>query len=55
MDKEIGGKLDQFFAKYKLVSFKKKSTIIFLADEPDGVYYLKEGFVKMNTIFLSAV
>jgi len=50
MDKETGEKLDQFFAKYKLVSFDKKSTIIFLADEPDGVYYLKEGFVKMNTI-----
>ena len=50
MDKEIIGKLDQFFAKYKSTTFKKKSAIIILADEPDGVYFLREGYVKMNTI-----
>jgi CRP-like cAMP-binding protein len=50
MDDEVTGKLDGYFAKYKPLSFKKGATIINLADEPSGVFYLKEGYVKMSTI-----
>lgn len=53
MDKEVTKRLELFFTKYKLTSYKKRSSIITLANEPDGVYYLKEGFVKMNTILIN--
>lgn len=50
MDDKVIGKVDSYFAKYKLLTFKKGAMIINLADEPSGVFYLKEGYVKMNTI-----
>lgn len=50
MDNKIVESLDEYFAKFKLTSYKKGVTLIFLAEEPTSVFYLKEGFVKMNTV-----
>lgn len=45
-----GNEIEKFFAKYKLVEYKAKEVIIDMADEPSGVYFIKEGFIKMNAI-----
>jgi CRP/FNR family cyclic AMP-dependent transcriptional regulator len=50
MDKDTTKELDNYFAQYKLLTFTKGSTIIFSEDEPGGVYYLRKGYIKMNTI-----
>lgn len=50
MDIEITEKLNKHFSKSKLTYYKKGETLIGLTDEPKGVFYLKEGFVKMSTI-----
>lgn len=50
MDNKMVESLDEYFAKFKLTSYKKGVTLIFLAEEPTSVFYLKEGFVKMNTV-----
>lgn len=50
MDNKIVESLDGYFAKFKLTSYKKGVALILLADEPTSVFYLKEGFVKMNTV-----
>lgn len=46
-------KLSDFFAKYKLLSYKKGEVIIREDDEPSGVYFLKSGFVRLGSIFAS--
>jgi len=51
MDIETLKKLGDFFDKFPISNYKKGETIIRSDDEPAGVYYLKEGFVKMNSIF----
>ncbi|OGM08526.1 hypothetical protein A2Z67_02230 [Candidatus Woesebacteria bacterium RBG_13_36_22] len=50
MNKTIGNVLDKYFSKYKLITVGKNSTIIFSSDEPTGVYYLRKGYIKMNTV-----
>ncbi len=50
MNDKIIETLDEHFAKSKLLSYKKGTTLVSLGDEPGGVFYLKEGYVKMNTI-----
>jgi len=47
---EKENEIEQFFANYKLLGYKAKEIIIQMADEPSGVYFIKEGFIKMNTI-----
>ncbi|KKQ52679.1 hypothetical protein A2865_00220 [Candidatus Woesebacteria bacterium RIFCSPHIGHO2_01_FULL_39_17] len=51
MENYVPGKLRSFFSKYKTISYKKNQTILRPEDKPQGVYYIKEGFVKLNTIF----
>lgn len=50
MDVKIIGKLDKFFSQFKLIPYKKGSTLIGFADDPIAVFYLQEGFVKMTTV-----
>jgi CRP/FNR family transcriptional regulator len=50
MNKQIGSVLNKYFSKYKLITIDKNSTIIFSSDDPTGVYYLRKGYIKMNTI-----
>ncbi|MCJ7827534.1 Crp/Fnr family transcriptional regulator [Patescibacteria group bacterium] len=43
-------KVEAFFSNYKLIRFNKKALIIRAEEEPQGVYYLKSGFVRMYVI-----
>jgi len=46
MNEVIQKKLDDFFLKYKKVHYKKGTIIIRAGEDPSGICYLKEGFVK---------
>ncbi|MBI2086532.1 Crp/Fnr family transcriptional regulator [Candidatus Daviesbacteria bacterium] len=46
-------KLNDFFAKFKQIVYKKGEIIIREDEEPAGVYFLKVGFVKMGAIFVN--
>jgi CRP-like cAMP-binding protein len=50
MDEAIAKKIDDFFSKYKKQTFKKGEILIRADDDPAGVFYLKEGFVKKYAI-----
>jgi len=50
VDINIQKKLDSFFNKYKIQKYKKGEILIRADDEPSGVFYLKEGIVKMYAI-----
>lgn len=47
---EISEKIESFFSQYRTIDCKAKETIIHMSDEPSGVYFVSNGFVKMNTI-----
>jgi len=49
----IVGKLDEYFAGHKLSTFKKGSALVSLGEEPEEVFYLKEGYVRMSTVLIS--
>ena len=42
--------LERFFAKSGLIRYKKGTTILHGADEPQGVYFLKKGYVRLYSI-----
>ncbi|MBI4036245.1 Crp/Fnr family transcriptional regulator [Candidatus Daviesbacteria bacterium] len=46
-------KLSDFFSKYKQLTYTKGEIIIREDDEPAGVYFLKNGYVRMGSIFES--
>src|SRR4030042_2979482 len=50
---KINTEINEFFSRYKLLEYKAKEIVIHMSDEPSGVYYVKDGFVKMNTILLN--
>lgn len=50
MENIVASKLWAHFAKYKPDYKKKGDTLIGIGEEPDAVYYLKSGYVKMSTI-----
>lgn len=50
MDEAIAKKIDDFFSKYKKQTYKKGEILIRADDDPAGVFYLKEGFVKKYAI-----
>lgn len=50
MDGVIAKKIDDFFIQYKKQSYKKGEILIRADDDPVGVFYLKEGFVKEYVI-----
>lgn len=43
-------KLSEFFSTYPVIHYEKGETIIRSEDQPQGVYFLKKGYVKMNTV-----
>lgn len=43
-------KLEQFFAQFHLLSYKKRETILRAHDTPHGVYYLKRGYVRVFSV-----
>lgn len=46
MDKSVKNKLEQFFQKFTLLSFKKNEVILRAGDTPKGIFYLKKGLVR---------
>jgi len=48
---DVHVKLDKFFSSSKTITYKKGETILRPEDKPQGAYFIKEGFVKLNTIF----
>lgn len=43
-------KLENFFASFPELSYKKKQTILHAGDFPQGVYFLKKGYVRLFSI-----
>jgi len=43
-------KILDFFSKYKKLDYKKGETLIHGEDEPQGIYYLTKGYVRMFLI-----
>ena len=50
MDIATSQKINKFFTKFKLTEYKSKELLVRAYDNPRGVFYLKEGFVKMYSI-----
>lgn len=50
MDKKLTEKLEEFFTKHKHQIYKKGEIIIRADDNPQGVFYLKKGYVKKYAI-----
>lgn len=40
-----------FFEKFAAIKYRKNETIIHAQDQPNGVYYIKSGYVRMTTFF----
>lgn len=51
MEKTLSDKLEKFFSKYKILRYQKGSSIINAQDRPDGIYFVRSGFVKMGIIY----
>src|SRR3989344_5334849 len=50
MEKNILKKIENFLKGYKFQKYRKGEIIIRAEDEPQGVFYLEEGFVKKYII-----
>jgi CRP/FNR family transcriptional regulator, anaerobic regulatory protein len=50
MDENVRIKLEDFFDKYKHLTFKKGEILIRADDDPPGVFYLKKGTVRQYSI-----
>lgn len=50
MKEEIFIQLENFFKTYNFLSFKKGETIINAEESPVGVYFLKKGYARLNSI-----
>lgn len=46
MNEEIAKKLAKFFSKFKTSKYKKGEILIRAGDNPSGIFYLTEGYVK---------
>ncbi len=51
MEKYFFEKIEIFFNQGKHILYRKGEIIIRPDDEPQGLYFVKSGFVKMNSIF----
>lgn len=50
MDSTIAKKIDLFFTQFKRQTYKKGEILIRADDNPSGIFYLKEGYVKEYAI-----
>ena len=50
MDEIIVKKIEAFFIQYKYQVYKKGEILIRADDNPQGIFYLKEGHVKKYAI-----
>jgi CRP/FNR family transcriptional regulator len=51
MPKSTSEKLREFFSLSKTLTYKRGEIILRSDDSPQGIIFLEEGFVKMNSIF----
>jgi CRP-like cAMP-binding protein len=51
MSKSVSEKLTEFFSFSKTYDYKKGEIFLRSEDPPPGVFYLEDGFIKMNSIF----
>ncbi len=51
MDSVLTEKLEKFFSAYRLLLLKKGELVIRPDDNPQGVYFLRNGYVRMYSIF----
>lgn len=51
MDSILTEKLEKFFSQFRLLPLKKGELVIRPDDNPQGVYFLKNGYVRMYAIF----
>ncbi|OGE28023.1 hypothetical protein A2867_04060 [Candidatus Daviesbacteria bacterium RIFCSPHIGHO2_01_FULL_40_11] len=54
MEQQISKKLNNFFSRFKKLSFKKGESILRAEDKPKGVLYLKKGYVRLYSISSNA-
>lgn len=50
MVESLGAKLTQFFSQFKLIKYKRREVVLRAEDAPQGVYYIKKGFVRVYSI-----
>lgn len=50
MNDEVLGQLHTFFSAYKLRTYRKHDVIIHEEDVPTGVYFIKEGYVRLYSV-----
>ena len=50
MEKETLKHLTNFFSFYKLLSYKKREPILRADDQPQGIYFLTKGYVRVYSI-----
>lgn len=50
MDKRVTRELENFFKKFRFFPYKKGEAILRAGDSPQGVFYLKKGYVRIYAI-----
>lgn len=50
MEQQSFKKLNNFFSKFKKLSFKKGAAILRADDKPKGVLYLKKGYIRLYSL-----
>lgn len=50
MDDQIKKRLEDFFAQFKKQTFRKGEILVRADDDPSGIYYLTDGYVRMYLI-----
>lgn len=50
MEQRISEKINNFFSRFKKLSFKKGETLLQADDKPGGVLYLKKGYVRLYSL-----
>ena len=50
MNSDVSKKLNKFFQQYKNRKYKRREILIRAADEPAGLFYLREGIVRQYAI-----
>lgn len=50
MNEQVAKKLEDFFSQFKYQQYKKGEILVRADDDPQGIFYLTDGFVKMYAI-----
>ncbi len=50
MESDPYGKINEFFARHKLLKYKKREVVLRAGDIPSGIFYLRKGFIRQYVI-----